>query len=111
MAAKPLPPHQLKLNKEEVDSSDGGKGGLAGTTAEDAAGWSGAPMETDKRGLGPRTGNPMRRGEDAAEENQSLQRAPEEDAADIEQDLPEIADEPIERDSGEEGPDPPIFEE
>ena len=53
----------------------------------------------------------MRRGEDAAEENQSLQRAPEEDAADIEQDLPEIADEPIERDSGEEGPDPPIFEE
>jgi hypothetical protein len=53
----------------------------------------------------------MRRGEDAAEENQSLQRAPEEDAADIEQDLPEIADEPIESDSGEQRPDPPIFEE
>jgi hypothetical protein len=35
----------------------------------------------------------------------------EEDAADIEQDVPDIANEPVERDSGEQRPDPPIFEE
>ncbi len=68
-------------------------------------------METDKRTLGPRTGNPMRRGDDAEEKNQSLQTAQEEDAADIEQDVPDIANEPVERDSGEQRPDPPIFEE
>jgi len=68
-------------------------------------------METHERVFGPRTGTPMRRNEDAAEENQSLQRAPEEEAANIEQDLPDIADEPIEWDESEQRPDPPIFEE
>lgn len=68
-------------------------------------------METDKRTLGPRTGNPMRRGGDAEEENQSLQTAQEEDAADIEQDVPDVANKPVERDGGEEKPYTPIFEE
>ena len=53
----------------------------------------------------------MRRGDDAEEENQSMQTAQEEDAADIEQDLPDIANEPVERDGGEAKSDPPIFEE
>jgi hypothetical protein len=68
-------------------------------------------METDNRTLGPRTGKPLRRGGDAEEENQSLQTAQEEDAADIEQDIPDVENEPVERDGGEEKPDPPIFEE
>lgn len=68
-------------------------------------------METDKRTLGPRTGKPMRRGGDAEEENQSLQTAQEEDAADIEQDVPDVENEPVEGDGGEEKLDPPIFEE
>jgi hypothetical protein len=68
-------------------------------------------METDKTTLGPRTGKPLRRGGDAEEENQSLQTAQEEDAADIEQDVPDVENEPVERDAGEEKPDTPIFEE
>ena len=89
----------------------GAEGVSAGTTAEDAADGSGAAMESDKRTPGPRTGKPMRRGGDAQEENQSVQTAQEEDAADIEQDLPDIANEPVERDGGEGKSDPPIFEE
>ena len=53
----------------------------------------------------------MRRGDDAAEENQSLQTAQEEEACDVERDIPDIANEPVERDGREAKSDPPIFEE
>ena len=68
-------------------------------------------MESDKRTPRPRTGKPMRRGDDAEEENQSVETAQEQDAADIEQDVPDIANEPMEQDGGEAKSDPPIFEE
>ena len=59
----------------------------------------------------PRTGQPMRRGDDATEENQSLQTAQEEEACDVERDVPDIANEPVERDGGEQNSEPPINKE
>jgi len=53
----------------------------------------------------------MRRGDDATEENQSLQTAQEEEACDVERDVPDIANEPVERDGGEQNSEPPINKE
>ena len=53
----------------------------------------------------------MRRGDDATEENQSLQTAQEEEACDVERDVPDIANELVERDGGEQNSEPPINKE
>ena len=62
-------------------------------------------MET--AGRTPR--KPMQRN-DPEPENESLQIV-EQESADIERDVPEIENEPIERNGRQDKPDPPIFEE
>ena len=99
------------LKQLSLDVMRGDERVSVGTTAQDAADGSGAAMEINEGTPGPRTGKPMRRGEDVEEENQSLQTTQEEEARDIEQDVPDIANELVERDGGEQNSEPPIFEE
>ena len=67
-------------------------------------------MATDSETNGPRTWKPTRRTDGPEPDNQSLQTA-EEEIGDVERDIPEASDEPVERDADAEKPDPPIFEE
>ena len=54
---------------------------------------------------------PLRRDDNSHEKNESLQTVEKEESADIERDVPDVDNEPIERDGREETPSSPIFEE
>ena len=83
---------------------------IRGDGAADDAKFERKPMRTGVTtdGRGPR--KPLRRNDNAQEENESLQSI-EEQSADIERDVPDVENEPIERDGRREEPEAPIFEE
>ncbi len=67
-------------------------------------------MEASWKTNGPMQRKPMRRSDGSEEENESVQTV-EEESADVERAVPDVGNEPIERDGRQDEPDSPIFEE